>query len=278
MTFTSYTGFAADLFAHGAEAAVAHAAALGFSSVELFDAYTAAVPLPRRIPAAELRRALDAHGLTVACYSIYTHLEKVEEEVLYRDFAEHAAYAAALGSPYLHHTLRPGERSEGDPSYEELMPRILERAATIADIAAKEGVICLYEPQGFYFNGLEGLGRFFREMAARCPNVGICGDMGNSLFVDCEPPTVFRAFGREIRHAHIKDYRILRAEEPKSFRTAGGRYLADALPGEGDIDLAACFRVLREVGYDGGIGFEFSADDNTVRRMMTEIRRLTEEA
>ena len=50
------------------------------------------------------------------------------------------------------------------------------------------------------------------------------------------------------------------------------------IPGEGDIDLAACFAVLKENGYAGGVGFEFSADDDTVRRMMTYIRRLTKEA
>lgn len=278
MTFTSYFGFSHDLATVGIEAAAAHAAALGYTSVEFLNSYTAEMPLPRLYPADEVRRALTKHGLTVACYSLYAHLLLPSEEELYREFAEHAAYVAAIGSPYMHYTLRPGPRTEEDPSFDEMLAAVLPRAATIADIAKEHGIVCLFEPQGQYFNGIEGLTAFYRAISARCQNVGICGDMGNSLFVDCEPAAVLRALGSEIRHAHIKDYRISDAPLEGASRSAGGRYLLDAAPGDGSIDLAACFGVLREAGYDGAVAFEFASDDETVKRTMDYVRRLIEQA
>lgn len=274
MTFTSYFGFSSDLSALGPEEAAAHAAALGYTSVELLNSYTTAEPLPRRFPAAELRRALDAHGLTVACYSLYAHMLIKDADALYREYAEHVEYAAALGSPYIHHTLHPGPRTAASPSFDETLAAVLERAVTIADMAKERGIVCLFEPQGRYFNGVEGLTAFYRAISARCRNVGICGDVGNSLFVDCDPVAVFRALGSEIRHVHIKDYRILPEATAKSSMSAGGRHLLDVVPGEGDIDLAACFRVLREVGYDGAVAFEFASDDETVKRTMDFVRTL----
>lgn len=278
MTFTSYFGFMSDLSAHGAEAAAAHAAALGYSSVELLNSYTSPVPLPRLHPAEGLRSSLEAQGLTVACYSLYAHMLAKDEEALYSEFAEHVAYAAALGTPYMHYTLHPGPRTAESPSFDETLAAVLVRAATIADMARERGIICLFEPQGRYFNGVEGLGAFYRAIGARCPNVGICGDMGNSLFVDCEPAAVFRAFAPEIRHVHIKDYRILPDAAEGASQSQGGRYLMDAVPGEGDIDLAAAFRVLREVSYNGAVAFEFASDDEAVRRTMSYCRTLAEKA
>ena len=276
MTFTSYFGFSADLSARGAEAAAAHAAALGYDSVELLSSYTAKTLFPRQYPAADVRRALDAHGLTVACYSLYAHLLAKEEEELYREFAEHVAYARALGTPYMHYTLRPGERTEEDPGFGEMLAAILPRAATIADMAKKEGIVCLFEPQGRYFNGVEGLTAFYRAISERCENVGICGDMGNSLFVDCAPGDIFRALGSEIRHVHIKDYVISDTPLGKAGRSSGGRYLADAVPGRGSIDFESCFSVLRKVGYDGAIAFEFASSDEEVKETMAYVRRQME--
>lgn len=274
MTFTSYFGFTFELDTNGAEAAAAHAAALGYDSVELLNSYTSDTPLPKRHPASEVRRALDAHGLTVACYSLYAHLLLPDEDSLYREYAEHIDYAVAIGSPFMHYTLRPGPRTADDPSFDEMLALILPRAATIAEMAKEKGIVCLFEPQGFYFNGVEGLSAFYRAISERCPDVGICGDMGNSLFADCDPADIFRTFGNKIRHVHIKDYVISDSPLPGASLSAAGRYLKDAVPGDGSIDFEPCFRVLREVGYDGAIALEFASSDEEVKRTMDYVRRM----
>lgn len=274
MLFTSYSGFCADLSSRGPAYAAAHARALGYSSVEMLASYTAKRTLSELYPAAEMKKVLSAEGLTVACVSVYAHLLEMGEEKLRHDFADHIAYAAALGSPFLHHTLLPGRREADSPSYEEVLPRILDLAEWIAVRAAEAGITCLYEPQGLYFNGEEGLGRFFSEMSRRCPGVGICADFGNSLFADWDPVAFLRVYGGEVRHVHIKDYRVSDTPLPGAMRSLSGRYLTDALPGEGDIDLATCLRLVGEGGYRGPVSLEFSADDAATRRAMAYCEEL----
>ena len=57
-------------------------------------------------------------------------------------------------------------------------------------------------------------------------------------------------------------------------RSLSGRYLTDALPGEGDIDLATCLRLVGEGGYRGPVSLEFSADDAATRRAMAYCEEL----
>ena len=139
----------------------------------------------------------------MACYSVGTDLSTGDTAPIER-LKRHAEYAAILGSPYLHHTLFPVlSQREGAPTYAQVLPYVLEAAAQVAEHAATLGVTCLYEPQGLYFNGTEGLGHFFAEIKRICPNVGICADAGNPLFVHADPIALAKAFAKGIHFLPI---------------------------------------------------------------------------
>ena len=271
--FSSYSRFSLDLKHHGLEYAAEHAAALGFDSVE-FLGLSPAADDPARV-----REILRRNGLTVSCYSVAATLRdtpkrtKAEAMEILRRSAE---LAAEIGSPYLHHTVVSSIAVDrGAPPFEGILEELLDAAEEIARYAESLGLTVLYEPQGMYVNG-DGLDRFFGEMQKRCKSVGICGDVGNSLFVDHAPEQVFLRFSREIRHVHLKDYAVFRSpkEDETCYETRGGLYLAERELGRGEVQLAKCIASLKAAGYTGAYSLETLGDDESTKRELAYARSL----
>lgn len=261
MQFTMYSRFIPTLAKLGAPATADYAANLGFSSVEVLEVTSPGHPsvIPDRETAKTVRQALAERELTVACYSVGTCVYRspaAEESLKYQ-----AEIAAELGSPFLHHTLLPWLKRTGDlPSFDEALEITADAAARVAKYAAPLGITCLYEDQGLYANGVTGFGTFYREIKNRAANVGVCGDVGNVLFVDESPVPFFREFIDEIRHVHIKDYlyktNISASPGMYWLETGNGSWVRDTMIGHGDLDIAGCMDILKKAGYDGALAFE----------------------
>ncbi len=266
MEFTMYDQFTELALSRGIDAAAAYARAHGFSSVEFLGTVTP--PVRSKEEAHEMRGALENHGLSVACYSVGTSLYRAPDEE--ERLMQHAELAAALGSPFLHHTLLSSLLPLAEnPDFETVLEDVLPRAMSVARHAADLGLTCLYEEQGLYFNGIRNFGTFYYAMKQSVSNVGVCGDLGNILFADECPEDFIRAFVSEIRHVHIKDYRVTdKPVRDTSMRSAGGKYLTETPVGEGDAHVAECLGILREAGYRGKtaleIGFRFPEEYETV--------------
>ncbi|MBQ4051685.1 MAG: sugar phosphate isomerase/epimerase [Oscillospiraceae bacterium] len=259
MEFTFYMYFAEAVLEKGIRAAAEYARKMGFSSVEMLE--TARTGCPKVFPtvkdAREARKVLEEYGLHMACYSVGAALYRSPEAeaVMMR----HAEIAAELGSPYLHHTMVGSAEAVGAPSNEEAIEVVTDAAERIANYAKTLGLTCIYEDQGRVVNGIDGFGSFYREISRRCDNTGVCGDIGNCLFVDTEPEDFFRAYAKEIVHVHIKDY--IRKSAPSApgsgwHRTNNGRWLRDTTIGSGCIDFDACLKILKDAGYTGPYALE----------------------
>lgn len=275
MKLAMYAGFNGLLAQLGPDAAAAKVKELGFDGIEPLD--DPALYTPET--AAALRKALDANGLRTCCYSVYATLTGPQAEATEQRLLRCAELCAVLGSPYLHHTLIgpiapvPADRTFAPGVFEE----VVERAGRIAQYAASLGVRCIYEDQGFYFNGIDGLQRFFAAMEPHAP--GFCADVGNCLFVDELPQGLIDAFRERTCHVHLKDYHY--QTQPLTgfaevYRSFGGNYLADAYPGEGILALRECVQKLGPA-YDGFYALEFwptPADDAAVTALAAQIRAL----
>ena len=283
MLLTNYNQFHGDLYGRGLEYAVEHTLALGFNSVE----FLAGVPhtskiIPDAEAAVKVKEYLDAYGLSVPCYSVGANLYAPDRaEEVWRAFMDHAEIAAALGAKFLHHTFYLVlNRPANAPSYDEFLKAVLEPAERIADYCAMQGMTCLYEPQGIYVNGVEGLGRLLAEMRSRCRNVGVCGDVGNPLYADTDPRDIFDRFAADVKHVHIKNYLCHDAPDVEGLkwsRTDGGKYLASVPLYEGEIDIAHCLRRLKEVGYDGAYAMEFAGNDELMIRSLDHFKAIYRE-
>ena len=278
MRYTNYFVFKKDLEAYGIEYAARHSKELGFDSVEFLDFYSPDQPiLPEMIDIDEAKRVLCDYGLEVSCFSVGINLLELGPKKSVDVLKKYSDTAARLGSPFLHHTLVfPLTLPEDAPSYDDILDGIVETASAVAAYCSKLNVTCIYEPQGMYFNGVEGLGRFFDKIKLICPNVGICGDVGNSVFVDTDPKRIFDAFALDIKHVHIKDY-ILSSTPVgglDGYVSRGGGYIYDSELGRGDVDIGYCIDMLKKVGYNDSIAFEFNASDDEMKRKIEYIKNM----
>lgn len=260
MKFTMYSQFSDIVSKRGIEYAAKYAVELGFSSVEIF----ANADKPESYAIADIasakhaRHVLEEAGLTVACYSVYVDL--LENEEGEKELMKHVEFAAQIGSPYLHHTLIPeNELLENVSENEKMINLIVDAAGRIADFAAQFGIVCIYEDQGNYVNGIKGFGNFWNKMKQRSRNVGICGDLGNILFVNETPETFLRTYVKDIYHVHVKDYLWKKASiSPGRYwqKAKEDNWLRDTMIGSGVVDFETCLQVLKSGGYQGSYALE----------------------
>ncbi len=122
MNATMYAHFSEAVRQRGAQAAAETAARLGCASVDPLEmaGFGTAPTLSNEREAKALRAALEGHGLSAACYSVGVNLW---QRVMTPDtvtpmeetFLHHARMAAALGSPFLHHTVLLGVPAASPP-------------------------------------------------------------------------------------------------------------------------------------------------------------------
>lgn len=260
MDFSMYTRFSDIIAEKGMEQATEYASKLGFTSVEMYEDVVSGEKyvIPDVAAAIKAKAVLKEKGLSVACYSVYADIWKSEETV--NELMQLVEIAAELGSPYFHHTLLPGGGLQGTPSsYEEGIRAAVDAAARIADYAAGFGITCIYEDQGQYVNGVKGFCGFWTEIKKRCRNVGICGDLGNILYVNETPESFLEAFVKDICHIHVKDYLWKKSPvSPGKYwnQGRGDNWLRDTMVGSGVVDFEACMKTLKEAGYHGAFALE----------------------
>jgi len=278
MHYTMFSGFNAYAAQNGFANACRYAVSLGYAGVEVQHSRCPDIFFSTEDARAASKLLLQ-YGLDASCYSVSSCLLDGEEAISL--VCRHIEYAAALGSPYVHHTLIPWLVLPHDaPSFADAVSIVTDAAEIIANFARPLGITVLYEDQGLYANGVAGFGAFYHEIHRRCPNTGVCGDMGNSLFVDESAAHFFDVYRDHLRHVHVKDYRRLPGMPTPSDgwkMTRGGNALRETVVGQGVVDIAACMNVLRDIGYSGSIGLELGHPEpyeDGVRAAMTLCDRL----
>ena len=277
MNISSMSQFYRDRKAQGIEYAAKHISQLGFDSVEWFE-----TDHTEHIENAEYaKNTLEQHGLSVSCYTVLVSLYSPDQGLTEAHMLDHVQTASALGAKYFQHTIFPPVSLDGvENTFEEVFDGIIDLAERIARHCNRLGMVCIYEPQGVYFNGIGGMGKLLEELRNRGCTVGICGDSANSCFVDVAPEDFFKSFAWDIYHVHVKDVLVSHNEiaADKVRRSIGGAYICGAELGEGSVDLKGCFEALREVGYDGAVSFEFGGSDELIRQKQDYVTQIIKES
>jgi len=177
------------------------------------------------------------------------------------DFTRQALEVAAeLEAPVV--TITAGRARPGCPP-EQAWPLLVDAVGELAGMAERLGVrIALeYEP-GLLIERATQAADLFDAVASTA--LGLNLDVGHAWVVGEEPAAVVRAMGTaRLFHLHLEDIR--------------DRVHYHRVPGDGEIDFAALFAALTEIGYDGAAAVELytciDAPEQAARAARDFLRR-----
>jgi len=285
VNLSMYTEFYKILRTEGIDMATDTAQRAGFDSVEMLEIREAAL-IPDEKSAVMAREELEKRELSVSCYSFaidivtfdkYGKIVGGSNEAINKAIKA-ARIAKSLGSPYFHHTLVTNLRPDLHllkPPYEEVFETIVHGASEIAQACNTMGLTVLYEPQGFYVNGSKNFGRFYNEMKNRGFDVGVCGDMANTLFVDEPPIEFYKNFVSEFKHVHIKDYELLgsTADPSKKYLwSLEENAYSETRLGEGAVGFTECMKILKSSKYESAFSLEMNCDPEDTAKAINTVR------
>lgn len=209
--------------------------------------------------AKELKSYASSKGIQIVCVSVGGELVGDDEENRVARMKGYADVAKILGSKYLHHTI---VFNFWDPdtilaNKEELFARGIRCAREVFDYAKSLGVQAVCEEQGYIFNGIEGYGRFLKTVEKP---YGTVADFGNIRQAEDTIEDFIDVYAPYVRHVHLKDVTITPQEArpigKNEFLTVNKNYMANAIWGQGDVNMEAGIKALQKAGYTGYYAIE----------------------
>lgn len=212
--------------------------------------------------AKKIREYADSKGISFSCFSVYINLVGDDRKEQLKRLKGYAEVASILGSPYLHHTIANDFMNPDNviPYKDELFKRGIEAVREIYDFSEKLGVRCIYEEQGYLFNGVSGYKKFLDEVDR---NVGVVADFANICQAGERIEDFIEAFSDRIVHAHIKDVVLKNEQGTTGLKTLRGNYMHEAIIGTGDVNIKRAVELLKSANYKGCYGIEYGASDNS---------------
>ncbi|MBQ9015023.1 MAG: myo-inosose-2 dehydratase [Firmicutes bacterium] len=145
---------------------------------------------------------------------------------------------------------------------EEEWDQLSQGLNQLGQISAKAGIrLCYHHHMGTVIQTAAETARLLERTDPAL--VSLCYDTGHFTFAGEDPLFILRKFPDRIGHVHLKDLRlgILAAarDEHLSFLDAIRRGVF-TVPGDGDTDFGAVFRLLEESGYEGWLLVEAEQD------------------
>jgi sugar phosphate isomerase/epimerase len=186
------------------------------------------VHLPYDLSAAELalaRQEIETAGLVIVGGGVITFDADSDDDV-----RKYFAYAKAAGLPLITATMDP-----------KLLPRI-ERFAKQYDIQV---AIHNHGPEDKHFPSPYDVLRYVKDLDRR---IGLCIDVGHTVRTGTDVVRAIADAGPRLLDMHMKDLRDRTAVE------------SQCIVGEGTIPIAAIFRQLEAIGYQGYVNLEYEID------------------
>jgi inosose dehydratase len=200
---------------------------------------------------AELRALLGGHGLRLIGGFLAIELHTAQEAAL-AAAEDSAALFAACGAEVLVVAAATGlDGYDERPALSDAEWRTLfDTIAKIRDIASTHGLRAVVHPHvGTHVETGAEVDRFLAGS-----DVDLCLDTGHLLIGGTDPVALAERHPSRIGHLHLKDVRGELAESVRngtmSYTEAVGKGLYTPL-GDGDVDIEALVRSVRQAGYDG---------------------------
>ena len=171
--------------------------------------------------------------------------------------------AAKLGVTRMRHDCgwRPPEECSCT-HFEKDLEMFADACGEVADKAKSYGITTSVENHGFYVQGSEQVQRLVLKVNR--DNFRTTMDVGNFLCVDEDPEVATMNNIGIASMVHFKDFHIRRAvSNPEGYiKTAHGRFIRGAIPGDGDINLSGIVKIIKEARYSGFLSIEYEGWDD----------------
>jgi sugar phosphate isomerase/epimerase len=197
-------------------------------------------PIPLdEMPVAAIRHKLETIGLQPN--SVSMHGDFVFDDAVFERLVQLIPDVHRFGTRTLI-TNGPVQRADRGNAWDPVVSRTRE----LVSEAEKHDVLLAIE---FEPNFVVGSTRDLLRLFDAVPSDHLAAnlDLGHVFLCDPDPLQAIRDVGEKIVHCHIEDM-------PRGTHD-------HRVPGEGDMDLPAFLRTLREVGFDGGMALDLYAYD-----------------
>jgi inosose dehydratase len=127
---------------------------------------------------------------------------------------------------------------------------LIRTAGAIRDTAAKLGLKTVLHPHvGTHVETRDEVERFLKDS-----DLQLCLDTGHLMIGGTDPVELAERYPERIGHLHLKDVRADLADEVRAGRLGYTEAVSRGMYvplGQGDVDIAAVVRFVRQAGYDG---------------------------
>ncbi len=244
---------------------VSEMALAGFTGCEIGNKY------PK--DAAELKKALDLRGMTIASrwFSSFILTQPIEQVI--EDFNKELDFLTAVDA----NRINVSEQSysiqgkldtpilTGGHKYvmnDEEWKLFCDGLNTLGKIAVERGFkLCFHHHMGTVVQTSEETDKMMSNTDPRY--VFLCYDTGHFTFAGEDPLTMLKKYKDRIGHVHLKDMRL---DVVKQVRDNNWSFLqavrngAFTVPGDGNVDFDPIFKVLDEANYEGWLLVEAEQD------------------
>lgn len=229
-------------------------------------------------------KAKDA-GIDISSYTISANFIQPDAAALRAEIArvkKEVDIAAKLGVKRMRHDAASRPIPECSiAQFEKDLPAVADTVRQIADHAAGCGITTSVENHGFFMQKSDRVQRLINTVDRK--NFRTTLDVGNFLCADENPVAATKNNIPLASHVHFKDFylRPFYADPGEGwFKTLSGNFLRGAIVGQGDVDIRAIIRIIKDSGYDGYISVEFEGMEECKlgsKIGMANLRRLWSE-
>jgi len=215
-----------------------------------------------------IRNKASEAGIEISNYAIGANFAGLDAEAYAREIARvkrEVDVAAALGAKLMRHDVANSE-DRSIRRFMEDFPKLVEACREIADYAAQYGITTSIENHGYYVQASDRVQAIVNEVAR--DNFRTTLDIGNFVCVDENPLVGVRNNAKLASIVHVKDFYVRPASADPGdgwFRSENGAYLRGAIAGQGDLDIRAALRIVKESGFDGHLSIEFEGMEPCVQ-------------
>lgn len=229
----------------------------GARGVELLDYFWS----DRAVEMGKVKRQIADTGLELAVYSISNDFFQPDRGAWEKELAA-LKTGVEVAAQLEVNTLRvfSGNAKPGY-DFDDGFAWIVDGLAAGAHYAESHGVTLALENHGLMAGRSSQVRRIIEAVSSPALRANI--DTGNFLLVNQDPTEATQELAKVAALVHLKDFRRARADETTHvYKALDGSAYTGAVVGQGEVDLPAIIRILRDAGYKGWLSLEYEGGDD----------------